>query len=216
MIACSSEVRLFYAKTRVWSTALLESQRELLRARTLVFVLFSRDDIGPQSLDLLWLQRASPRRHTVFAMRDGIHETVVLIAGKEAEIECPFWIGHMRAVAGGAILRKQRGARADLLGRKFMWLRFLGGGRSAGNGQCQNHGGLWRKSVGYLEIHSTAGRQRRHFISAKVHTEPPCGTFLSASRAAFQYCPPTPDKMVTYCSPLCVKVMGCALRPDPV
>ena len=39
-------------------------------------------------------------------------------------------------------------------------------------------------------------------IRAKVHTEPPGGTLLSASRAWFQYTPPMPDSTVTYCRPL--------------
>src|SRR5436305_14972174 len=44
---------------------------------------------------------------------------------------------------------------------------------------------------------------RRHSgISAKVHTEPPGGTFLSCSRAAFHHNPPIPDSTVTYCRPL--------------
>jgi hypothetical protein len=39
-------------------------------------------------------------------------------------------------------------------------------------------------------------------IKAKVQTEPPGGTLLSASRAWFQYTPPIPDSTVTYCRPL--------------
>jgi hypothetical protein len=38
--------------------------------------------------------------------------------------------------------------------------------------------------------------------SAKVQTDPPCGTLsLSRSRAMFQYSPPMPDSTVTYCRP---------------
>src|SRR5262249_43623266 len=41
--------------------------------------------------------------------------------------------------------------------------------------------------------------------SAKVQTDPPCGTLsLSCSRAMFQYSPPMPDSTVTYCRPWCV------------
>src|SRR5437016_3964920 len=66
--------------------------------------------------------------------------------------------------------------------------------------------------------HSERGDDAFHQsgISANVQTDPPCGTFLSASRLMFQYSPPMPESTLTYCLPLCVYVTGWALMPEPV
>src|SRR5207247_10818069 len=73
--------------------------------------------------------------------------------------------------------------------------------------QFQTGSGINAQPVTYTHGgHSERGDDAFHQsgISANVQTDPPCGTFLSASRLMFQYSPPMPESTVTYCRPPCV------------
>src|SRR5882762_9776788 len=99
------------------------------RIRTVGVRLFPGHHVSPQLLNLLRFQQTSPRRHAVLSVRHGIDKARVLIVRKSPEVERPLRVGHVRPVAGRAVSRKYRRARADLLRGKFARRRLPRGRR---------------------------------------------------------------------------------------
>src|SRR5215469_146045 len=95
----------------------------------------SRDDIGPQRLELFGLEEIAPWRHLVLAVRHRIDEAFALIGRKFPQIECRAGLLHARAVTGRTVDRVELGAGRDLIFGEA--LRFFGAGRHAHNETCQ-------------------------------------------------------------------------------
>ena len=87
--------------------------------------LFTGHHIGPQRFNIRRHQRSAPGRHIVLAVGDGVDEAVVLIVREGAQVERTDRVGHMRAVAGQAVVFIEHRACVDLLGSEFLRLGFL-------------------------------------------------------------------------------------------
>src|SRR5207237_7020955 len=113
-----------------------------------------------------------------------------------AQIRRAFRIGHARTVARGAMPCIRFRTALDLLRlERVLRRRRLRQGEQPG-GQD------------YL-------RAIQSGIRANVQTDPPGSTLPSVSIFA-EVPPPSPESTLTYCRPLCVSVIGCALIPEPV
>src|SRR5262249_43834914 len=147
-----------------------------------VRLLLADHHIGPQRLDLFALEHVAPRRHLVLAVPDRADEAVMLVVREAAQIEGGLRVKHVRPVARGAVTLVDVGAHLALPDREAAALRLLTKAR-----RRQEHGpddGGWAKPSEATRAHP----ERPHSgIRAKVQTDPPCGTFLSCSRAIFHH-----------------------------
>src|SRR5262245_33615816 len=152
--------------------------------------------VGPERVDLLGAEEAAERRHSVLASHEHVHEPGLLARRELAQVEGALGIDHARPVARRAVPREDRGTLADLL----RLVRTLGGDARA------------------VKRERAAQAQNRcsQSIRAKVHTDPPWGTFPSFWRFTISPRPPRPESTVMYCLPLRVHVIGCELTPEPV
>src|SRR4051812_12131436 len=170
------------------------------------------DHVRPQRLDLLGLEQVAPGRHLVLALGDRVEETRLVVARKGAQVEGALRLGHVRAVAGGAVLLEDLRAGLDALGREGLLRKGAAAGErqkaKADSSRC-----ALRITRQRCALRMTGGHSG---IRANVQTDPPRGTFFSASPMRTTLTPPRPDWMETYCRPLCVKVIGCALMPELV
>src|SRR5882672_6253335 len=83
--------------------------------------LFAGADIGPQRLDLCWLDAVAPSRHEVLAAGHRADEAVVLGARELPQIEgteVRVRVRHVLAMTPGAVLRIDRRPRLNLLRRE--------------------------------------------------------------------------------------------------
>src|SRR5712692_7002222 len=166
---------------------------------------FPGHHVSPQRIDVLGLEQVAPRRHAVLAFRHRIDEAAFLVGRKLTQVECALRVRHVRAVAAGTILRINIGALLDPLRRDLF--RVL---RRRARAEKREHAANRGNSFHFARRRAYSG------ISANAHTDPPRGTFLSCSPIRTTFTPPRPDCTTTYCLPLWVKVIGCALMPEPV
>jgi len=71
-------------------------------------------DIGPQGLELIWLEEIPPWRHLILAARHRIDEALALVGWEFPQVECRAGILHVRAMTRRAVDRVELRADCDL------------------------------------------------------------------------------------------------------